>query len=84
MPPDQSANHVQLVGREALAAGEHQRLKPKLAGFVLAFYVDVRRFGTVEAREKEPIRSRDTPDSRHTRPSLPADVSVYLTHAASR
>jgi hypothetical protein len=32
VPPDQSADHVQLVGSEALVARERQRLKPEFAG----------------------------------------------------
>jgi hypothetical protein len=40
------------LGFEALIAGERQRLKPELAGLVLALHVNVRRLSVVEAHEK--------------------------------
>ena len=55
MPSDESADCVQLLGLEPAAVCEYQRLKPELAGLVLTLHVYVRRFGAVEAREKESI-----------------------------
>jgi hypothetical protein len=76
MLPDESADYVQLMGFEALVASERQRLKPELAGLVLALHVNVRRLSAVEAREKEPVRSGDTLDSWHSRRSLPAETQA--------
>jgi hypothetical protein len=41
-----------LVRSEALVASKHQRLKPEFAGLILAFHMDVRWVGAIEAREK--------------------------------
>jgi len=65
MSSDQSANPVQFAGAEAVAASDLERLEPELAGFVIQFNMNVRRFSTIEAREKETVRSPDTTDSRH-------------------
>jgi hypothetical protein len=56
MPPDESADYAQFVGIEALVASERQRIKPEFADLVIALRVNMRRLGTIEAREKEPIR----------------------------
>ena len=45
---------------------EHQRVQPELAGTPLSFYVDVRRFVAIEAREEEPISSWDAADAWHS------------------
>jgi hypothetical protein len=58
MTPDESVDHVQVLGLETVVASEHQPLKPEFAGLVLALHVNVRRLAAIEAREKEPIRSR--------------------------
>jgi len=71
MGPDEAANQVQLSGAEAMVAGKLKRLEPELAGLVLPFHMNVRRLVAVEAREEEPIRPRNTSDSRHSKPALP-------------
>jgi hypothetical protein len=71
MGPDEAANQAQLSGAEAMAAGKFKRFEPELAGLVLPFHMNVRRLAAVEAREEEPIRSRNTSDSRHSKPALP-------------
>jgi len=71
MGPDEAANQAQLSGAEAMAAGKLKWFEPELAGLVLPFHMNVRRLGAVEAREEEPIRPRNTSDSRHSKPALP-------------
>ena len=71
MGPDEAANRAQFPGAEAMAAGKLKRFEPELAGLVLPFHMNVRRLAAVEAREEEPIRSRNTSDSRHSKPALP-------------
>jgi hypothetical protein len=54
-----------------MAAGKLKWFEPELAGLVLPFHMNVWRLTAVEAREEEPIRSRNTSDSRHPKPALP-------------
>ena len=64
MPPDESADCVQLLRFGATAVSQHQQILPELAGLVIALHVYVRRFGAVDARETyltPALRMRATP-----------------------
>src|ERR1035438_5656682 len=64
MPPDESADCVQLLRFGATAVSQHQQVLPELAGLVIALHVYVRRFGAVDARETyltPALRMRATP-----------------------
>jgi hypothetical protein len=72
---NQSPDHVQLPGREAVVCRQFDRVKPEFASSLFAsslFAPDVyvHRLITIEAVEEEPVRSRDVFDSRHS-PALP-------------
>jgi hypothetical protein len=77
---DGSANHIQLPGAEAMITSKSQRLKPEFAGPALMFHMNVQWFIAVEAREKEPIRPRNTPDSRHSEASPPRTALQTIAH----
>jgi hypothetical protein len=85
MGPDETANQVQLSGTKAMAAAKLKWFEPKLAGLVLPFHMNVRRLAAVEAGEEEPIRPRNTSDSRHSKTALPPETHhaiAYLNQAA--
>jgi len=63
---DDSANHIQLPGAEAVIASEPERLQPKLAGSVLTLHMEVGWLVAIEAHEEEPIRPGNVLDSRHS------------------
>jgi hypothetical protein len=63
MGQDDSANHIQLPGAEAVTASKLQWLKPELAVPVLALHMNVRWLVAVKTREEEPVRSRNASDS---------------------
>ncbi len=66
MRVDNTSNHIQFAGPEAMVSCETERLKPELAGHILALDMHMRRLVTVEAREEDPIRSRNPFDSWHS------------------
>jgi hypothetical protein len=74
---DDSANHAQFVGIEAVTPGQLDRFEPELAGAVLSLDVHVRRFIAVETREEEPIRPRHAPDSWHSETSFPPLAMLF-------
>jgi hypothetical protein len=67
---NQSPDHVQLPGREAVVCRQFDRVKPEFASSLFTPDVYVHRLITIEAVEEEPVRSRDVFDSRHS-PALP-------------
>ena len=64
---DRASNHIQVPGAEAVVASKSEWNEPELTGLVLALDMHVRWFITVEAREKETIRSWNPCDSWHSR-----------------
>jgi hypothetical protein len=62
---DALANRAQLSGTEAVVTGKHKRLEPKFTRLIFAFRMNVRWLAAVEAREEEPVRSRNTFDAGH-------------------
>src|SRR5947207_9323811 len=63
---DDSANHVQFVGAETMTSRQFDRFEPEFAGATPPLHMDVRRLIAVEAREEEPVRSRDVLDPWHS------------------
>jgi hypothetical protein len=63
---DQSPNHIQLPGSEAVVCCELDGFKPELTRLPFSSYVDVNRLVAVKAIKKEPIRSGDILDSWHS------------------
>lgn len=84
MPLDDSPNHIQLSGSKAVITNKPKGLKPKFAGSVLAFHVNVRWLIAVKAREKEPIRPGDPPDSRHLEVSPPRTTLQIILHGVKK
>jgi hypothetical protein len=74
---DDSANHVQFVGAEAVTPRQLDRFEPELAGAAPSLDVHVRRFIAVEAREEESIRPRDAFDSWHSETSVPPPAMLF-------
>ena len=72
---DDSANHTQLSGTEAVITGKPKGLEPEFAGSVLALHMNVRRLIAVKAREEEPIRPGNPLDSWHS-VELPLGTSL--------
>jgi hypothetical protein len=69
---DDSANHVQFVGVETMTSRQFNLSEPEFAGATPSLHMDVRRLIAVEAREEEPIRSRDVLDPWHSQTPPPA------------
>jgi hypothetical protein len=63
-----------------MGAGKLKRFEPELAGLVLAFHMNVWRLAAIEAREEEPIRPRNTSDSRHSKPALPPGTQHAIAY----
>src|ERR1039457_907600 len=64
MPPDESADCVQLLRFGATAVSQHQQILPELAGLVIALHVYWRRFGAADALKTSltpALRMRATP-----------------------
>lgn len=66
MELDDPTDHTQLLSPETVIPGQTQRFQSEFARPVLAFHVNVRRFVAVEAREEQPIWSRNTLDTWHS------------------
>ena len=72
---DDSANHTQLPGTEAVITSKSKRLEPEFAGPVFALHMNMRWLITIEAREEEPIRPGNPLDSWHS-VELPLGTSL--------
>jgi hypothetical protein len=56
---------VELARTEAAVPGHNDRFDPELGLIPLTANVNVRRFGTVETVEEQPVRSGNSGDARH-------------------
>jgi hypothetical protein len=56
---------IELARTETSIPGQDDRTDPELGLIPVTTDVDMRRFGAVKAVEKQPVRSRNTGDSRH-------------------
>ena len=59
------SNPVYFSFREAVVAGEFNRLQPELTYYSLTLDVNMHRFVTVEAIEKEPVGAGNILDRGH-------------------
>jgi hypothetical protein len=69
---DYPSDFVEFSGREPSIPGERHRVEPELGLDTLTPHMHVDRLATVEAVEKEPVRSGNASDPRH------ADVPALM------